>query len=367
MLIKYYSGTTVEHEMLGNVLRSFYGDDSKVRDLLCMFVMNSLLGDYSGVMNRQQSMIYRFQTTPLPDSQSHNLTFDQCCLRRAEEIWQQCQDRPVIVFWSGGIDSTALLTALIATNDDWQKKLVIYTSHYAVEHEYPWFWDKYLKKLPVCFLVNQDFNQAEIYQQDALILTGYCADQLWGNSILKQFDHNGLVHWREFFQQPWFIQKTPAHLKTLVISYIEQQVNLFPRPINTMIDLAWMLVFVHTWDHVCRRPMARIPSLDLLDKLTHFYNTQDFQIWAMNNPQARVWREYRENKQVAKDFIYRLTKDNHYRIHKCKEQSMTYCCDDESLRSYWRLITDHGARSRLDPADHIAGRSEEHTSELQSH
>jgi hypothetical protein len=353
MLIKYYSGTSVEHEMLGNVLRSFYGDDSKVRDLLCMFAMNPLLG-YGGVINRQQTMVYQFLTTPLPDSQGHNFTFDDCCLRRAEEIWRQCQDRPVIVFWSGGIDSTAMLTALIATNDDWQKKLIIYTSHYAVQHEYPWFWDRYLRSLPVRFLANQDFNQAEIYQQDALILTGHCADLLWGNAVLKQVQWDGMNHWHRFLQDPWFVQKIPTHLKTSVIEFIEQQVNQFPRSIDTVIDLIWMLVFTHGWDYARLLQMSRVPVIDLLNRMTHFYNTEDFQIWSMNNPQARVWREYRNHKQVAKDFIYRLTKDNHYRIHKCKEMSMLYCCDQESLRPYWRLITDHGARSRLDPADHIA-------------
>ena len=354
MLIKYYSGTTVEHEMLGNVLRSYYGDDSKTRDLLSLFAMNSLLG-YSGVINRQQDMVYKFQTTSLPEPETHDLTFDECCLRRGQEIWRMAQDRPVIVFWSGGIDSTVVLTALIATNDDWTKKLIIYTSEHATKYEYPWFWDRYLKKLPSRILINQDFNNPEIYQPDAIVLSGHCGDQLWGINWLRFIHDADSAHWSDFMSHDHFLQRIPLQLRNILIEYIKRQIEIFPRPINTIKDLIWMLNFTHAWDYVRLRPMVRLSDLSLLDRMIHFYDNWDFQTWAMNNPQSRIWTEWREYKQTAKDFIYRLTKDDHYRRHKCKELSLRYCCDEPSLEPYWTLITDHGARSRHDPANHIAG------------
>ena len=55
----------------------------------------------------------------------------------------------------------------------------------------------------------------------------------------------------------------------------------------------------------------------------HFFRGTEFQNWSLNHPRDRAavadWREY---KQVAKQYIYEFTGDDEYRSSKTKEPSL---------------------------------------------
>ena len=55
--------------------------------------------------------IFNVLYDPIPEIGNWNMTFPEVCHKRAQELWSE--ERPIRVWWSGGIDSTTTLTALL--------------------------------------------------------------------------------------------------------------------------------------------------------------------------------------------------------------------------------------------------------------
>ena len=67
--------------------------------------------DRTGLFNN-----LNFEYSPIPKVESGwRKTFDTCCYDRAEELWSV--GKPITLFWSGGIDSTAAFVALAQTKE----------------------------------------------------------------------------------------------------------------------------------------------------------------------------------------------------------------------------------------------------------
>ena len=59
-----------------------------------------------------------------------NKTLEECFLERAREIW--AMEKPVRLWWSGGIDSTSALTAFLLTKRK-EDRLIVYMNNVAIE------------------------------------------------------------------------------------------------------------------------------------------------------------------------------------------------------------------------------------------
>ena len=331
MMIRYYSGCKIERELLGQVVQSCGINDPGVHDLISMFAVNNLL-QHSGVINRCWSMPYVFDITNLPNPVDANITFDKCCLIRAQELWQQTQGRRLALFWSGGIDSTAALVALMITNSKWHEQLILYTSQSAVEKEYPVFYHRYLKAVEHKFLRNWDFVDPTLWSADRLVVDGALGDQLWGGSrVQHDIFAFGLEPYEKFFQTAFYLDRTQAHERPLLRDYIQRLIGTVPVPIRTIQDLVWLLTFTHDWDHIRLQTMARIDDINLIDSTHAFFNSIHFQSWAMSNGHRRVGDHWCTYKQPAKDFIYSFTGDDDYRVNKCKEWSLQYMITDPAV------------------------------------
>ena len=341
MIIKYYSGRKIQNELLGHAVQSRGINDDQVQDLISMFAVNDILR-HRGVINRCWPMPYVFDITKLPDPVDTNITFDQCCLIRAQELWQQSQGRRLALFWSGGIDSTAALVALMITNSKWHEQLILYTSQSAVEKEYPAFWHRYLKAVEHKLLRNWDFIDPTLWQSDRLVVDGALGDQLWGGSRAQQdIFAFGQEPCERFFQTSFFLDRTRAHERPQLRDYIQRLVELMPIPTRTIQDLVWLLTFTHDWDHIRLQSMARVNDINLIHSTHAFFNTVHFQSWSMTNGHRRVGDQWCTYKQPAKDFIYSFTGDEDYRTNKCKEWSLQYVIDDPAIFSNkFSLISD---------------------------
>ena len=56
---------------------------------------------------------FNFVYNPIPTNFDNVLSWKECCLKRAEELWKI--GKPITLFWSGGIDSTVAFCALRET------------------------------------------------------------------------------------------------------------------------------------------------------------------------------------------------------------------------------------------------------------
>lgn len=299
-----------------------------------------------GPINRFQRSLFKFDCTPLPDQFDTDQSFEQISLATALDCWRRAADRPIRLFWSGGIDSTVALVALIQTNDRWQDQLEIYTTRHAVEHEYPWFYQKFLQQSRVFVLDPLDLFSPSLYGNDGFCIDGNCGDQLWGHSMLSEME--GLYHEprHTLYNLDRFRCTVPQHQQKVLIDYIEQLAEQFPGKANSLIDILWLLNFTHKWDYSVQKHMARVRDVSLFFTGMHsFFNNIQFQQWALSNPDIKIGRTWTSYKQPAKDFIYKFTRDNEYRVNKTQKNSLQWSFNAHTTWKdvYWiTLMTNEG-------------------------
>lgn len=166
---------------------------------------------YSKVYSSLQFPVDRFNLLPAidPDTISTvnivpeakynftNLTSDwkdryfSICDRIANDIYNKVGHRNIVVFYSGGIDSTAALVALMRHSDypayvKAGRIKIALTTHSI--YEYPDFF--YQTILPTLPIVPADFNTA-LKDPDNFIVTGDGGDYVIGNTDAPIWDHEG--------------------------------------------------------------------------------------------------------------------------------------------------------------------------------
>ena len=74
--------------------------------------------------------------------------------------------------------------------------------------------------------------------------------------------------------------------------------------------------------YTAKRNTPRMTGDYLRDTYAPFYNTEEFQLWSMNNPDKKMREEWRTYKWPAKEVIYEYAKDADYRDNKTKRGSL---------------------------------------------
>src|SRR5690606_38195778 len=105
------------------------------------------------------------------------------------------------------------------------------------------------------------------------------------------------------------------HESKVVSWYMDLFEKLFaaaPCPVSTNADFLWWINFSLKWQSVYFRMLTYASDFVLKDidgdfienYFFHFYGTEDFQLWSMNNPEKKILTTWEEYKQEAKNVIY---------------------------------------------------------------
>ena len=279
--------------------------------------------------------------TPIPDIPNNfSKSLEYILDERAVELWNR--GKPIDLFWSGGIDSTAALVALLRTMplDGIERfKVILSIKSY---DEYPLFFEKFIyQKFPFYFnqgsraSILEDYNADNYFDEhfinfntwvgeyiniasdDILFVSGFCADMVFrgdhyrGPNIWINQDYYEL----EFSMKP---EDYLSHGKFKpFIDEIETFNKKCPTEIKNLNDMLWWWQFATTW-HTSQYEMSVMCDNPVKVKNTFgFFDFDDFQIWGLTNPNERDY-----NKRNMKDYIYTYTKDALYRDNKIKSGSL---------------------------------------------
>ena len=88
-------------------------------------------------------------------------------------------------------------------------------------------------------------------------------------------------------------------------------------------SLKWQSVFMRMLTCVSSRNISRINADYIATHYNHFYGTEDFQLWSMNNLDKKIKDTWKTYKWICKDIIYDYTKDADYRDNKIKVGSLS--------------------------------------------
>lgn len=291
--------------------------------------------------------------------------------RRAVELLST--PRRIAVMWSGGIDSTCVLSSLIK-NCNTLDQLVVYLNANSIT-ENPEFYKNFILDKIEC----QDTSSIDITEEFIaahVLLHGDPGDCIYGPSMAMyqhlQADSKQMLPWREnrklimegidnYRNRPdreniWFVPGFANWYVDKVSNNIEE-VGTYT--INTIADWWWWHYFNLKWEFSILRPFYGLRknlrstiSYDTLSSYvaTTFYNTEYFQNWSYTNL-SRLCADSRTHKIDAKQYIFELDHNESYLHTKGKVESMyTAPFDmpaylDQNLTSYY--LTDPGCQAAI--------------------
>jgi hypothetical protein len=115
----------------------------------------------------------------------------------------------------------------------------------------------------------------------------------------------------------------PAGCKKL-IEVFEPAIKQSAVPIETIFHYYWYINFRFKWQNVYMRVLAFAKQNNLVpeDNYFTFFHTDDFQLWAMNNPDKLIKDTWLSYKFTAKNVIFKTNRDTYYRDRKAKIGSL---------------------------------------------
>lgn len=260
--------------------------------------------------------------------------FDEICHARYNALIDHAikTDRKLVIFYSGGIDST-LIAALAISHPGWQrhKHMVYLAFSQDSVIENPSFWISLRKEFGDRLLNSTSYHNL-ICNDGNLCITGEFADNIFGSLTLKSYmDQSGDV---QAIHKPfrstgmeWMIGKIQQkeHRERCAQMLIDVLATS-PRSLDTNHDCFWWLNFVLKWQAVKYRlashaPDARMAAM-MASRIVHFFETREFQNWAVTTNESKVLNDWFSYKLPAKKMIYEINKDRDYFVYKTKYPSI---------------------------------------------
>lgn len=271
---------------------------------------------------------------PIPNITNNELRFDVVLNNITEDLCKtaMASNRPVYLFWSGGIDSTCILASLLqVANRDFLKNLVIVTDHNSIVENSHFYYQYIHNQLAVMPMDEFEIN-CENY--DKIIVV----DGEGGNQCLQGPSVQKLIYRKRFdlLNQSW---RDHADLGNLLLGSNNFQIELIidsikraPVPIDTGYDFLWWTGFNFKFDDVMIRKMFAYCENLTPEQTKHFWNYslyrpfrhENMQMWSMNAKDLRRHYTTTTVKYFAKKYIYDFDRNDFYYSSKLEQGSDAY-------------------------------------------
>lgn len=298
-------------------------------------------GSFTNLFDCKTSPLYA-----LPPLKFINDSLADLLDKRAIELINVAKNtgRKIAVMWSGGIDSTTVLTALLKNiSEADQELLIVYLTIHSIS-DYQDFYFKFLsanKKISI-----KDASSLRIdnnFLDKTLILHGDPGDGIFGpsTSMYKIFSDN------QIHLEPW-----KKHLKTLVQVYEPTfEKHMWVQPgigewfcdiisrtleesgladhVSSVTDWIWWTYFNFKWQGICTYPLHNSilgHQHQGITKENHkfyadnvFLASPEFQCWSYSNLKELIGLNvFKTHKLKAREYIYEFDKNFNYFSRKRK-------------------------------------------------
>jgi len=265
---------------------------------------------------------------------SFSRNFQEVTDQRCLELRSSKFNRPWIVYYSGGIDSTVMVCSIIKNlpKADW-KNITIACNSSSI-YEYPEFYFKFI--LPNFTVTNSNRIYNQPFSDSNWYIDGEFGDQLYGggeHTLSLTANNPELLHCdivRDAGKLIGFLKsRTNQRFAEWYYHLMLDNIRSVDLPLETFNDFFWWGFFNYSWISVKFRPLFDKNKRQLnhvktyLDTHISWYDNRDYQLWSMINNIKH--RDHQKNigdfKKHSKNFIYEVTKDTYYRIFKIKTGS----------------------------------------------
>lgn len=290
---------------------------------------------------------------------SFNKTFEQVTDDRALEMKKLIhQGQKLAVMYSGGMDSTLVLVALLRNLTEEELKSVVICASIHSIIEYPTFWEKHIQgKFKIIESLNNWYD--DIIGMGYRPITADEGDCIFGTSIGLQMYHNWDGYLRDLSPDVkqrlsmlrYQISNQEVHYSTykdILIRHLAydrsspeglefgrilyekyvHNINTSEVPVHSLHDFFWWLIFNVKYLNCSVRGAiyynTRIPVRECIDSIENWFNGKDYQLWSMvnNNNGEKIRKTLATYKYAERQYIYDFTKDEWYFNFKTKLESL---------------------------------------------
>ena len=261
---------------------------------------------------------------------------------RAIEIYNRAKEnnQRIAVMWSGGIDSTAVLTALIKNIPTADKNIITVVCDTNSILENIVFYKNFISNKLEC-IHYRTLDITDNFLQSYILLHGDPGDCLFGPSVSKYqyFIDSGqhLEPWKNHLDKMKDLLELPhVDPESYAPGFGEWYVNKITNNLEesgqaeylTSVADWWFWTYYNfKWEFSCQRPFAFLRR-DFTNKFSDntikrfaentFFNTKKFQQWGYSNIKKSIPKDFSQHKKEVKMYIYEFTKDLNYLEHKSK-------------------------------------------------
>ena len=270
---------------------------------------------------------YLNMTAPLPfpkmDS-NFNKSFEQVTLERAKEIVDLANGQQICVSWSGGIDSTTAIFALLQYADP--KQLLICMNYYSIIESGSLF-DKFIKGRGIPYKLQTPVKDPDF--GEGIIVTGYLGDQLYGKlQSLSEEQFN--ASWKTIFNNDQ-------------IELFEKILDNYPQKnINTLPQFQAFIEMNIKWEMGRFNRMRGLPK-SIADRMINFYESDDYQRWSIGDYEPKYLNYEQTNlKYPHREFLKKYMETDFYSANKVIQTSHYHILDHN-----WVMLLEDGTNLYL--------------------
>lgn len=270
----------------------------------------------------------------MPLSINSELSFAEATDARCQQLLRQHKNKIWYVFWSGGTDSTVIVSSLLKNTVKADREKIFIVCNRDSIFEYPQFYfdfiepnfklieaNKFALDMIDIFGVPQNYGEY-------ITIDGNPADQLHRSRDAYNLKRAGIaniepkknynVFLKYYTEQRGMSLSAARWLYENMLSNIESTTV----PITTFLDWDWWFFFNFSWVGVKMRCYTKtlMSYQQFVSSYIMWYDSQEYQTWALSNS-SNIDRNNLDifgYKIAAKQYIHSLTKDDYYFYFKQK-------------------------------------------------
>lgn len=253
-----------------------------------------ILFDRTGSINSPLNLkIYRPWKVPTTTN-----TLEQAMQQRVHGLLSSQQN--INLFWSGGIDSTAMLAAFLRHTPSRKQLRIFYTPFSCYEHAE--FFDL-LQTFDDLDLVDLSGTNYMTQQFDGLFVTGDGGDELMASLDESFF----LRHGRDFLDTTWQDLFCQVHNNDRFIDFCQQYFSQAGRPIRTVLEARWFFYAMCKTRFQLSGKLGLFAHYDQFDpdRLLGFFDCEEYENYIYwNLDQIIPGTQYHNWKQPLKQYCF---------------------------------------------------------------
>ena len=265
---------------------------------------------------------YHDEKYKIPKFKTVTYTFEEACIKSAISIANT--DKRIYLFWSGGIDSTAMVVAFLLANIN-KKQITVVFNNDSIQ-EYFLFYKHVI--LPNFDIVSLDFlmQESKFNLTAGIFVEANPADYTFGdiniNSIISNFGNNFALanaSRENIIKLVKTLYNVTDYIAEIFFNLINSTIDQSPRKIETIFDFWWWVGYNFKWESVNQ---LLLPRLSAVADTRFFFNEIDMQLWTLNNLEP-IMIPFSYKKKYLKKMIFDYTKDALYYESKIKWPSVS--------------------------------------------